>query len=188
MYTEITMSAFCTFVSIQCDFICDDLRSIDAEDTIVKIKEFVQHHIETVRFSGITEAVYAEVYLAQFASITLALCMSLLLLSEVDAKDFEFMFLLSFQLSMFVLLLQPCWFSSETQRRSELIPQAIFDSPWVHLSSSFRNDMIFFIARTQKPIKFYAVNFFHISLEIFVQILKTSFSYYTFLSTIGEQK
>nr|CAH7746342.1 unnamed protein product [Callosobruchus chinensis] len=48
--------------------------------------------------------------------------------------------------------------------------------------------MIFFIARTQKPIKLYAVNFFHISLEIFVQILKTSFSYYTFLSTIVEQK
>ncbi|VEN52213.1 unnamed protein product [Callosobruchus maculatus] len=186
MYTEITMGAFCTFISIQCDFICDNLRSIDAKDSTAKINDFVEHHIQTVRFSKITEVVYAEICLAQFASITLALCMSLLLLSGVDSSDFEFVFLLFFQLSMFTLLLQPCWFSSETQRRSELIPEAIFGSPWVDLSKSFRNDMIFFIARTQKPIKLHAVNFFHISLDIFVQILKTSFSYYTFLSTIVE--
>nr|CAI5840940.1 unnamed protein product [Callosobruchus analis] len=180
MYIEITMGAFCTFISIQCDFICDNLTSIDVKDTTVKIRDFVQHHIQTVRFSKITEAVYAEIYLAHFASITLALCMSLLLLSGVDSSDFEFVFLLFFQSSMFILLLQPCWFSTEAQRRSELIPEAIFASPWVDLSRSFKNDMIFFIARTQKPIKLYAVNFFHISLDIFVQIIKTSFSYYTF--------
>nr|CAH7746343.1 unnamed protein product [Callosobruchus chinensis] len=49
MYTEITMGAFCTFISIQCDFICDNLTSIDAKDATVKINDFVEHHIQTVR-------------------------------------------------------------------------------------------------------------------------------------------
>nr|CAI5821974.1 unnamed protein product [Callosobruchus analis] len=58
---------------------------------------------------------------------------------------------------------------------------------WVESTNYVRKDLICFITNTQKPLNLYAVHFFDISVNSFVQILKTAFSYYTMLYNVNKK-
>ncbi|KAJ8951409.1 hypothetical protein NQ314_007680, partial [Rhamnusium bicolor] len=88
----------------------------------------------------------------------------------VDRSSFEFFYLVIYQLSMFSLLLVPCWFASELTRKSENIPIAAYECSWPDATQTFKKDLIYFIHRTQKPMELLAVGFFHISVETFVMV------------------
>lgn len=54
--------------------------------------------------------------------------------------------------------------------QSKKIPYAAFEANWVDASEDFKKDLLFFMLRTQKPIKIYAVNFFELSLDTFISV------------------
>lgn len=60
--------------------------------------------------------------------------------------------------------------------QSKKIPYAAFESNWVTASREFKKDLLFFICRTQKPIKIYAVNFFELSLNTFISVSTHTFT------------
>nr|CAH7736934.1 unnamed protein product [Callosobruchus chinensis] len=165
IYSEVIFTSFTTFVGVQCDFICHELKYVkllQAED----IGRLVQHHKRTILFTKTFDAVFSMIYFIEFASITLAMCMSMFILTAVENQNYMSLFLVMFQFTVFFLILCPCWFASEMQRKSEKIPQAAFCSFWVGATNSVRKDLICFIANTQKPLKLHAVDFFEISMNL----------------------
>ncbi|CAH1978987.1 unnamed protein product [Acanthoscelides obtectus] len=73
------------------------------------------------------------------------------------------------------------------QNKSEKIPLAAFYSSWIDASNSVKKDLIFFLANAQKPLKFYAVDFFDVSIGSFLRVMKTAFSYYTMLYNVNKK-
>ncbi|XP_057654272.1 odorant receptor Or2-like [Diorhabda carinulata] len=131
------------------------------------------------------ENIFSTIYFFQFFATTSGLCMTLFLLTLVQPYTFEFFFLVVYQAAVFNLLLVPSWFSSEIRRKSENIPVAAYCYPWVDATKNMKRDLAFFIQNTQKPIQMKALSFFNLSLEIFLKIVQSSFSYYTMLKKIS---
>ncbi|XP_074034898.1 odorant receptor 10-like isoform X2 [Leptinotarsa decemlineata] len=186
IYADIMISGFTTFIGLQCDMLCDEMATMaDCRKIEYSVGEFVEYHRHILRFAKKTEEVFSEIYFLQFIASTSCLCMTLFLLSVVERNTFEFFYLIEFLASMFNLLLVPCWFSSEMKRKSENIPLAIYSCPWMDASESVKKEIIYFMHRTQQPIRFKAIGFFNISVETFTSIVRSSFSYYAVLNNLN---
>jgi hypothetical protein len=98
-----------------------------------------------------------------------------------------FFYFTSYYLASVTQMFQYCWFSNEVHLKSANVPCAAFESDWTDLSLEVKKGLLFFIMRTQKPLHISALNVFHLSLESFVAILKTAWSYYTLLRQAEEE-
>ncbi|XP_074034899.1 odorant receptor 10 [Leptinotarsa decemlineata] len=186
-YVDIIMAGFTTFIGIQCDLLCDTLYNVtDSQppEGNVNILSCIAHHKKILCFALNTEILFNRIYLGQFVSCTSALCMALFLLTLQEEINFECLYLFFYQTSIFCLLLIPCWFSSEMCRKSENIAKAAYSCHWVTASGAFKKNLIILIHKSQKPIRFYAVGLFQISVETFMTIVRSSFSFYTVLNTL----
>ncbi|KAG5899378.1 hypothetical protein JTB14_036867 [Gonioctena quinquepunctata] len=169
IYVDIMISGFTTFIGLQCDMLCEELCNME-DDGDQSIGEYIEYHRQILRFAQTTENIFSEIYFLQFIASTSALCMTLFLLTLVERNTFEFFYLIVFLISIASLLLVPCWFSSEMKRKSENIPQAIYACPWIDAPKSFKKDIIYFMHKTQEPIRFRAIGFFNMSVETFMSV------------------
>ncbi|XP_060520308.1 odorant receptor 4-like isoform X6 [Cylas formicarius] len=183
-------SMFAHFLGLQCDLLCQRVTRIgkNGSDIRQEFLECIRHHRLILKFLKTTEKVFGKIYFGQLFASTTALCMDLFLLSLTEPKTFEFFYLVVYLLAVANLLLVPCWFSTEMTRKSENIPFAAYSCDWVDSSNSFKKELIFFIRRAQRPLKFYAVDFFEISVETFVKIIRTSLSYYAVLNNLNMEE
>ncbi|XP_030763199.1 odorant receptor 67a-like [Sitophilus oryzae] len=86
-----------------------------------------------------------------------------------------------------ILLLTPCLFSTKLTKKSENISTAAYTSDWLNGSTSFKKMLVLIILRSQKPMRFYAANFFELSLTTFVAILKASYSYFALMNKMSNK-
>ncbi|XP_063925985.1 odorant receptor 46a-like [Zophobas morio] len=96
----------------------------------------------------------------------------------------EFFSLLMFEIGVLVEIFMFCWFANEVEIKSANIPLAIFHSEWLKITDNFKQDISFFLMRSQKSIKISALGLFYLSLDTFVKvsILRTSWSYFALLN------
>nr|ALR72576.1 odorant receptor OR33 [Colaphellus bowringi] len=180
------IAGFTTFIGLQCDILCDGIINMGKDrENELRVEEFIEHHKLILRFASTAGKVFSEIYFLHFISSTSTLCMTLFLLTLVDVNTSEFYYLVVYQSSVFSLLLVPCWFSSEMQRKSENLPNAIYSSPWIDASISLKKDIAYFICKTQEPIKFKALGVFLISVDTFMAVVRSSFSYYAVLNNLN---
>ncbi|XP_056648821.1 odorant receptor 49b-like [Diorhabda sublineata] len=180
IFLEIIVAAFTTFVGAQCDLICHNMET--ATD-LKMLKRFIFHHQSIVDFAKRAEDVVTEMYLFQFGATTISVCMTLFLLSVVDKHSFEFFFFTMFNFGITLQLLLPCWFSTQMESKSQKIPFCVYSLPWQDAPNHLKKDVCFFLSTTQEFIILRVMNMFTLSVDTYVKILKSSFSYYTVLNS-----
>ncbi|XP_050497835.1 odorant receptor 43a-like [Diabrotica virgifera virgifera] len=180
---DLLVAGLSTFIGVQCDLLCYELVE-GRSDSLV---DYITYHQEIVKLTQKSEQILSRIYFFQFFATTTGLCMTLFLITLVEPNTVEFLFLVIYLAAIFNLLLIPTLFSSELRRKSENIPMAAYSYPWVDAPKSLKRDLIFFIHRTQTPIQFQVVGFFNLSLEVFLKIVQSSFSYYTMLKNLMVQ-
>nr|WJJ63305.1 odorant receptor 5 [Pachyrhinus yasumatsui] len=175
IFTDISVSGLCLFISLLCDLLCTRLERIG---TVSGLTETNKHFISCVYlhtcildFLNTIEQVFGRIYFVQIFATTTSMCMDLFLLSSAE-PGYEFFYLLIYLIAISNLLLVPCWFATEMTRKSERIPNAAYSCNWIDGTNGFKKDLTFLIARTQRPMKLYAGNYYEISVEIFVKIFK----------------
>nr|APC94240.1 odorant receptor 13 [Pyrrhalta maculicollis] len=182
--TNYFMVGFSLFIALQCDQLCHHLEHIDVTKNF-KIKEFVQHHRRILRFAENTEKLFSFIYFSFIIMCLLAFCTTLFMISIIeDRYSFQCLHLIFYQLSIFIMLFIPCWFATQVNIKSEKIPLAAYSCAWTENPRSFKNDLIIFMNNSQKPIQFKAWNLVDLSLETYMAVIKTSFSYYTVLNSL----
>ncbi|XP_076263667.1 odorant receptor 67c-like isoform X2 [Rhynchophorus ferrugineus] len=192
IFGEILVIQSMTFVGLQCDLLCYRLKSIkvkqnsDKENKII-LTEYVRNHLMILKFLDITGEMYGMTYLLQLFACTTTFCTGLFLLT-VTENSFEYFYLLSYIMAQSFLLLTPCWSATQMTRKSEKIPTAAYSADWIHGTNSFKQMLILIILRSQTPMKFYAGNFFELSLDTYVSICRASYSYFTLLSKMTNEK
>ncbi|CAG9854194.1 unnamed protein product [Phyllotreta striolata] len=182
IYIDILVSGFTTFVSLQCALLCHKMES---QRNINSVKEFVIHHKWILNFVFNIEKLITEMYFLQFSACTVIFCLSWFLLTMIDVNSFEFVYLFAYQTAIGSLLLIPCWYSSEMERQSQLIPFSVYSLPWRTNTHQFKKDVYFFLLGVQKPIFINIVGLFPLSVDTFTKILRSSFSYYTVLNNMN---
>ncbi|XP_072383972.1 odorant receptor 13a-like [Diabrotica undecimpunctata] len=181
--TNYFMAGFALFVGLQCDQLCYQLINMELVEN-VSIKKFVLHHRRILRFAGNLEKLFSIIYFTFIIMCLLAFCMTLFMISVTDKFSYQIFHLVFYQFSIFVMLLIPCWFSTQLTIKSEKIPFAAYSSPWTGASKSFKNELMIFLLNSQEPIQLKAMDIVDLSLETYMAIVKSSFSYYTVLNNL----
>ncbi|XP_063925608.1 odorant receptor 4-like [Zophobas morio] len=177
------------YICTQCDILCDDLSNLSGkqEDFNEKFIKCVQHHKTILSFAKKTNSLFNMIILGQFATSTMALALTMFQLSLVDTFDAAAVVGVFYIVGLSMQLFLYCWFGNEVETKSSHIPYAVYSSQWVDVSLKVKNNLLILGGRCQRPLKITAINLFDLSLNTFVTILRSAWSYFAVLHSVNTQ-
>ncbi|KAJ3663648.1 hypothetical protein Zmor_007887 [Zophobas morio] len=184
------VAALNVFNGSQFDILCDNLRNLHKLGGSIAANFLicVKHHKEILSFSDRFNKFLNWILFIQFFIFTFCIGMTLFQLTVVAPMSSEFYSLVAYGLAITTQIFMYCWFGNEIEVKSSKIPYATFECDWTSFSLDVKKMLLFFTLRAQKPVKLSALNLFYLSLETFLRILKTSYSYFALLQQVNADK
>ncbi|RZC42852.1 7tm 6 domain containing protein, partial [Asbolus verrucosus] len=188
------IAALNMYIGAQFEILCDDLRNFydagkDSRDEVKeRLKNCVHHHREILKFAQNANKFYNMTILEEFFAGAICIGLSMFQLTVVPPFSSEFHSFISYANAISVQVFMYCWFGNEIELKSTKLPYAIFESDWTSLPQEVKQEMIIFLIRTQRPLKMSAFGLFYLSLETFVRILRTAWSYFALLRQVNLRK
>ncbi|RZC40536.1 7tm 6 domain containing protein [Asbolus verrucosus] len=188
------IAALNMYIGAQFDILCDNLRNFydsgtdsptDAEE---KLKNCISHHKKILKFAEYTNEFYNWLIFQEFFVGGISIGLSMFQMTVVVPFSNEFHSFMSYSTAVSVQVFMYCWFGNEIELKSSKLPYAIFESDWTSLPPKIKKELIIFFIRVQQPLKMSAFGLFYLSLETFVKILRTSWSYFALLRQINSPK
>ncbi|XP_044270426.1 odorant receptor 49b-like [Tribolium madens] len=191
---DVLVAALNVFNGTQFDILCDNLinlHNLDKNGTLgvrENLITCIKHHKEILKFAERCNNFLNWILLVQFFIFAVSIGITMFQLTLVIPFSTEFYSLLTYGMAIILQIYMYCWFGNEVQVKSNKIPYAAFQCNWVDFSPEVKKNLIFFIMRAQKPVKLSALNLFYLTLDTFMMILKTSWSYFALLHQVSSRK
>ncbi|KAH8343424.1 hypothetical protein KR059_010561 [Drosophila kikkawai] len=135
------------------------------------------------RLRSIIQRILSVACMAQFACSAAVQCsVALHFLYVVDDNDLSAMilsivFFAAVTLEVFII----CYFGDRMRTQSEALCDAFYACNWVEQLPKFKRDLLFTLARTQRPSMIFAGNYIALSLETFEEVMRFTYSVFTLL-------
>ncbi|KAJ9594671.1 hypothetical protein L9F63_014005, partial [Diploptera punctata] len=94
----------------------------------------------------------------------------------------EYLLILVFQLFMY------CWCASELTLKASSVQDAVYFSPWESASKTYKTSMKIMLHYCQISLLVTGGSFYKLTMELFIELLRLSFSTYTVLRKVHEGK
>ncbi|EDV45599.1 uncharacterized protein Dere_GG12926 [Drosophila erecta] len=153
------------------------------EEVYQELVECIRDLMRVHRLREIIQRVLSAACMAQFACSAAVQCsVAMHFLYMADEHDHTAMiisivFFLAVTLEVFVI----CYFGDRMRTQSEALCDAFYDCNWVEQLPKFKRELLFTLARTQRPSLIYAGNYIALSLETFEQVMRFTYSVFTLL-------
>ncbi|KAH0548918.1 hypothetical protein KQX54_004314 [Cotesia glomerata] len=148
----------------------------------------IKHHQKLTWIVKELNSVFSSSMMTQLATSATMICLAgfQAVLGSNDKSSFmKFTVYLG---ATFTQLLYWCWFSNQLLYQAISLTTGIWMSGWEHqFPLNVKNLLTISMLRTLKPLQLKAGNFFTLSLETFVSILKSSYSFFALLSSTTQQ-
>ncbi|XP_026669568.1 odorant receptor 4-like [Ceratina calcarata] len=178
----------CGQIDIVVSHLNDLVDSKTVETTTILDTRFVaiiEHHLQILRFTAKVEMILREVCFVEFVSSTFMIC----LLEYYCITDWEqsntiglttyTMLLISLTFNIFIL----CYIGDLLMEKTSSVGMSCFMINWYNLPSKTIQGLVLVIAMSGSPAKITAGSIVDLSLATFVNVLKTSLAYLSFLRT-----
>ncbi|RZC38123.1 7tm 6 domain containing protein [Asbolus verrucosus] len=188
------IAALNMFVGAQFDILCDDLRNLHgvgrnaSRSVEEKLKNCIHHHREILKFADYANRFYNWLLFVQFFVGGISIGIAMFQLTVVVPLSTEFHSLVSYVNAISVQVFMYCWFGNEIEIKSSKLPYAVFESDWTGFPQKMKKYMIIFILQIRKPLQISAFGLFYLSLDTFVKILRTAWSYFALLRQVNSPK
>ncbi|KAJ3663552.1 hypothetical protein Zmor_007803 [Zophobas morio] len=180
------IAAFNMYISCQFDILCDNLRDLHFSDNVKdNLAKCIKHHWLILSFAKKESQFLKSIILLQFFISVIIMGITLFQITIVAPFSVEFLFLVSYEMAVVAQIFIYCWFGNEVQVKSNNVSFAIYESKWPEFSKKIQKNIWFFMFRSQTPLRMSALNVFYLSLESFMAILKTSWSYFALLQQVN---
>ncbi|RZF37812.1 hypothetical protein LSTR_LSTR007174 [Laodelphax striatellus] len=148
------------------------------------MKENILHHLEIVRLFDMYQDVTSSIFgVAIGVSMTILASLTIVLtkvnLLSVEALKFSFMYLVEVMV-VFGYCLMGTFLTSGSQQ----IETALYNCPWYNLHESQKKIFRIFQFRSSSSIELKGSGLFLINLQLFVQILQTTYSIFNIFSSM----
>ncbi|XP_067644927.1 odorant receptor 10 isoform X2 [Eurosta solidaginis] len=156
-----------------------DLNNIEAE---VMINNCIKTHITIIKYAEDLEAMFTFVNFVDVFLFCFAICL-MLVYSSMDfsaalmLKGLQPMFL---QAALLFLLFR---FGHDFSDESLNVAHAAYNTDWINRSLQFQKSILFIITRSQKPLQLTVAGFKPLTMEVFVSILRISYSFFSVLQS-----
>nr|QNH68037.1 odorant receptor 11 [Apriona germarii] len=149
-----------------------------------KLVECVIHHQCIMEFAKELTFLFTTSILGQFIVSVVIICITLFEITLVPVMSIKFFSMILYQFCMLLEIFLLCYYGNEVIRESTELTKCAFCSDWTDCSWEFKRNLLFFMTSSQTALKLYAGGFFTLSLETFVKILKSSWSYFAVLNSV----
>ncbi|RZB40716.1 7tm 6 domain containing protein, partial [Asbolus verrucosus] len=188
--TDTLIAALNMYIGAQFDILCDDLRNLrinneTSTEVDKKLKSCVKHHREILKFVDYANQFYNWLLLVKFFVGGVSLGITMFQMTIVVPFSSEFYSIAGYAQAVSLEVFMYCWFGNEIEVKSSKIPYAVFESDWTSLSPKVQKNMIIFVLRVQRSLRISALGLFNLSLETFVKILRTAWSYFALLRQVN---
>ncbi|XP_023318597.1 odorant receptor 22c-like [Trichogramma pretiosum] len=155
-----------------------------------RLAAFVEHHLLVIRFVNLVEKAFNMIILVQTVSLTLIICFLIFgsinsLESDDNGAAIVQIFTLSgTALNLMIHMFIYCIASELLAEYSEGIADAVYSYDWHLLPSSYSRQLVIIMIRTEFPLRFTAGKFFYLSLNAYLNIIKSSAGYISVLLAV----
>ncbi|XP_014218341.1 odorant receptor 82a-like [Copidosoma floridanum] len=177
-----TIHAAAKFALVQRDF-----RTLDSSDWTAggpKIEGVVRKHLECIRFAEKVESVINFLALAQFITSTGLMCFAGFQLTTMLEDKTRLLKYAAFLQAAILELFLFSYSGHRLKTESENVADVTYLSNWIGTSSPTNFKMV--SMRSSKPCTITAGKFYDMSLESFLKVMGSSFSYLTVLLAIKD--
>ncbi|EDW43960.1 odorant receptor 2a [Drosophila sechellia] len=153
------------------------------EEVYQELIECIRDLARVHRLREIIQRVLSVACMAQFvcsAAVQCTVAMHFLYMADDHdhtAMIISIVFFSAVTLEVFVI----CYFGDRMRTQSEALCDAFYDCNWVEQLPKFKRELLFTLARTQRPSLIYAGNYIALSLETFEQVMRFTYSVFTLL-------
>ncbi|XP_057666239.1 odorant receptor 46a-like [Diorhabda carinulata] len=149
-----------------------------------KLIECIEHHRAIIDFADNVTGLFTMCMFWQFVVSGFVFCATFFEMTMVPVISVRFFSMVLYQYCMLLEIFPICYFGNEVIVESDRLTNSAYHSDWINYSFQVRKNLIFFMTRSQRLLKLYAGGFFTMSLDTFIKILKSSWSFVAVLIQI----
>ncbi|XP_063925970.1 odorant receptor 42a-like [Zophobas morio] len=193
-YYEITylyqVTGICVYTSCQFDMLADNIRNLANVDESFtdsvhhNMLKCVEHHKNSLSFIEKSTKFFSWILFWHLLFSGVSIGITMFQLTMVVPLSNEFYSLVSYILAITLQIFMYCWFGEEVQAKSSKLSYAVFESDWMDLSEEIKKKLLFF-GMHLKPVRISALNVFYLSLDTYMGIMKTAWSYFALLYQVS---
>nr|ALM26220.1 odorant receptor 31 [Athetis dissimilis] len=147
-----------------------------------RLKKCVLHYHQIVRFAKEVESIFGEAMVVQFFVMAWVICMTTYKIVGLSIYSAEFVSMAMYLSCMLAQLFIYCYFGTQLKVESELVNQSIYCCDWLHLSPRFRKQLLVMMQCCGRPIAPRTAYVIPMSLDTYIQVLRSSYTLFTFLN------
>ncbi|XP_068909798.1 odorant receptor Or1-like [Tenebrio molitor] len=148
----------------------------------------IRHYKNIIQFADEMTALFSVSITSQFAVSVIIICMTMFQMSLVSPVSLQFLSMLLYQACILLEIFLWCYYGNEVIVQSEKLTESAYTCEWIDAPKEFKQNLLFFMTRTQFPLKLYAGGYFTLSLTTYMAILKSSWSYFAVLNSVHSQQ
>nr|XP_023025402.1 odorant receptor 43a-like [Leptinotarsa decemlineata] len=148
----------------------------------------IEHYKEIKKLSKEIEKLHRTSIFFLFAGAEIFICSALFQITSVTTGTIEF-FLVVFSLVTFLMeQFIYCWFGNDIIHKSEKIPDAIYNTPWLECDLQYKKILVNFMIQTKLPINIMVGKLFPMSIPVFKSIVQAAYSFFTVLKHMQDKR
>nr|AVH87245.1 odorant receptor 4 [Holotrichia parallela] len=157
----------------------DNDLTIDQQDAVVRtrVKNCVLHHNVIIKFVALIEDMYSNVLLIQFLCSIIIMCVTGFQVFVIPPARMHYITLVLYFCCNLTQTAIYSWFGHDILAKSSDIGLACYMTEWNVLSPKARKLISIIMERSKIPIILTAGKFINLSLNTFMMIVRTSYSY-----------
>ncbi|XP_037298843.1 odorant receptor 4-like [Manduca sexta] len=160
---------------------CGDAR--DQYDRVVYklLVESLVHYQKITQTCALLQDIFGAALLVQFGVGGWILCMAAYQIVSLDVMSIEFASTTLFIVCILTELFLYCYYGNEVAVESDLVLQSMYALEWLAVPRRVRRALLIAMERAQRPMRPAAGAVLPLTLDTYVKILKSSYSFYAVL-------
>nr|AJF23795.1 olfactory receptor OR26 [Planotortrix octo] len=142
----------------------------------------IHHYNEIIKFSSMNEGIFNGPILFQFLISGWIICTTAYRTVNMSPASGEFSSMILYMICILSELFLFCFYGNEVAYESEILMESAYCMDWTEMPVKYRRFLIIFMERIKNPIKPKAGKIVPLSINTFVQVVKSSYTFFTFLN------
>ncbi|KAG5892077.1 hypothetical protein JTB14_022735 [Gonioctena quinquepunctata] len=147
----------------------------------------IKHHQLLLRITRKINKAFSSFELVVLAIGSNAICIGLFCITREHSTFSQYVIVNVFVIAYMSELLIYCAIGNELNHQAGLLPQYIFSANWRDSPLTIRKDIIFILKKSQDVPELMSYGVFKMDLQLFVTVLRFSFSGFTLLSNMSRK-
>ncbi|CAH2101976.1 unnamed protein product [Euphydryas editha] len=143
--------------------------------------KYFQHYRQVTQTAMLLQDIFGVAILVQFGIGGWILCMAAYKLVSLNILSIEFASMTLFILCILTELFLYCYYGNELTVESDRIVCSVYSMQWMRTPLRFRRDLVLLMQFVRLPLRPVAGRIIPLSLDTFVKILKSSYTFYAVL-------